>query len=125
MSQQNVELIRQMYERWDAGESTRDLIDPDMEYVNPPYAVESGVRHGRGALSAVRDVYADFRFEPEEYRDAGDDVVVTGMANGTAASGVQGRWPQGYIWTVREGRVVRFQWFNDPQEALRAAGLEG
>jgi ketosteroid isomerase-like protein len=30
---------------------------------------------------------------------------------------------QGYVWTVRDGKAVRFQWFNDPAEALEAAGL--
>ena len=32
---------------------------------------------------------------------------------------------QGYIWTFREGKAVRFRWFNDPEEALRAAGVDG
>jgi len=27
------------------------------------------------------------------------------------------------VWTVRDGKAVRFQWFNDPAEALAAAGL--
>ena len=123
MSEENVELIRRIYARWDAGESARDLIDPDMEYVNPSYAVESGVKRGRGTLAAIRDVYPDFRFEPEDYRDVGEEIVVIGMATGTAASGVRAQWRQGYVWTVRAGRAVRFQWFSDPAEALQAAGL--
>jgi ketosteroid isomerase-like protein len=124
MSQENVELIRTIYARWEAGESAAELIDREMEYVNPSYAVESGVKHGRGTLGAIRDIYPDFRFEPEQYRDAGEDVVVIGMARGTAASGVRAQWRQGYVWTVREGRAVRFRWFSDPAEALQAAGLE-
>jgi ketosteroid isomerase-like protein len=123
VSQENVDLVRRIYGRWDAGESARELIADDMEYVNPSYAVESGVKRGRRTLAAIRDVYPDFRFEPEEYRDTGDDVVVIGMARGTAASGVRAQWRQGYVWTVREGRAVRFQWFSDPSEALQAAGL--
>ena len=123
MSEENVDLVRRIYACWDAGTSARELIDPEMEYVNPPYAVESGVKRGRRTLGAIRDVYPDFRFEPEDYRDVGEDVVVIGMARGTAASGVQAQWRQGYIWTVRDGRAVRFQWFSDPAEALQAAGL--
>ncbi len=124
MSEESLDLIRRIYACWDTGESARELIAPDMEYVNPPYAVESGVKRGRRTLSAIRDVYPDFRFEPEEYRDAGEDVVVIGMARGTTASGVRAEWRQGYVWTVRDGRAVRFQWFSDPSEALQAAGLE-
>lgn len=124
MSQENVELIRHIYALWEAGESAAELIDRDMEYVNPPYAVESGVKHDRRTLTAIRDIYPDFRFEPEQYRDAGEDVVVIGIARGTAASGVEAQWRMGYIWTVRGGRVVRFRWFSDPAEAFQAVGLE-
>src|SRR5271165_5276569 len=124
MSEESVELVRTVYARWSRGESARDLIDPDIEYVNPPYAVESGVRHGRGALGRIREVYPDFHVEPERFVDAGEEVVVIGLARGTSASGVRANWRQGYVWTIRDGRAIRFRWFNDPAEALRAVGLE-
>jgi ketosteroid isomerase-like protein len=96
-----------------------------MEYVNPPYAVEAGTKRGRRSLLGVTEVYPDFRVEPERFVDAGDEVVVIGTARGTAASGVEAQWRQGYVWTVKDGQAVRFRWFNDPDEALRAAGVEG
>ncbi|HWX75560.1 MAG TPA: nuclear transport factor 2 family protein [Solirubrobacteraceae bacterium] len=123
MSAENVQLIRTVYERWSREEGTRDLIDPELEYVNPSYAVEPGTRRGRRALGAVHEVYPDFHVEPERFIDAGDDVVVIGTARGTAASGVQAQWRQGYVWTVRDGKAVRFRWFNQPHEALEAVGL--
>jgi uncharacterized protein len=124
MSQANVELVREIYQRWSEGGSARHLIDPELEYVNPPYAVESGVSRGRGTLGRIRDVYPDFRVEPERFVDAGEDVVVTGVARGTSASGLEAQWRQGYVWTIRDGRAIRFRWFNQPEEALRAVGLE-
>jgi ketosteroid isomerase-like protein len=124
MSQENVELVRTIYERWSRGERAGQLIDPQLEYVNPPYAVESGTRRGRDSLAKIREVYADFHVEPERFVDAGEDVVVIGLARGTSASGVEVRWRQGYVWTVRDGTAVRFSWFNDPAEALAAAGVE-
>jgi ketosteroid isomerase-like protein len=123
MSEQNVEIVRAIYTRWSKDESARHLIDPDVEYVNPPYAVESGVRHGRTALGKIRDVYPDFRVEPERFIDAGEDVVVIGVARGTSASGVEAKWRQGYVWTVQDGKAIRFRWFNQPSEALGAVGL--
>jgi len=123
MSDENLALVTQIHERWLAGEHARDLISEEIEYVNPPYAVEAGVKRGRGTLGAIRDIYPDFRFEPEEYREAGEKVVVIGVARGTSQSGVQAQWRQGYVWTVRDGRAVRFSWFSDPAEALRDAGL--
>jgi uncharacterized protein len=124
MSQENLELVRSIYRRWNAKESASDLIDPQLEYVNPSYAVESGVRRSRGTLGKIREVYPDFRVETERFVDAGDDVVVIGIARGTSASGVQVEWRQGYVWTIREGIAVRFCWFNDPKEALEAVGVE-
>ena len=124
MSRENVDLVRTIHDAWATGTSNRDLIAPDLEYVNPPYAVEAGTRRERSALDRVRDVYPNFRIEAERYIDAGDEVVVIGMARGTGASGVEVQWRQGYVWTIKDGLAVRFQWFNDPAEALEAAGLE-
>jgi ketosteroid isomerase-like protein len=118
-----MELVKTIYERWAAGVSARDLIAADLEYVNPPYAVESGVRRDRRTLQKIREVYPDFRVESECFLAVGDDVVVIGTARGTAASGVTAQWRQGYIWTIRDGQAVVFRWFNDPAEALEAVGL--
>jgi len=123
MSQQNVDLVREIYALWGEHKSARHLIDAELEYVNPSYAVESGTRHSRRALGKVREVYPDFHVEPERFVDAGDEVVVIGVARGTSDSGLEAQWRQGYVWTVRDGQAVRFRWFNDPKEALRAVGL--
>jgi ketosteroid isomerase-like protein len=123
MSRENVEVVRAIYDAWAAGTSSRHLIAADIEYVNPPYALESGTRRGRRTLAKVREVYPDFRVEPERYVDVGDDVVVIGIARGTAASGIEAQWRQGYVWTIRDGQAVRLRWFNDPREALEAVGL--
>jgi uncharacterized protein len=125
MSQANVELIRSIYRLWDEEESARHLIDADLEYVNPSNAVESGTHHSRRRLNKVREVYPDFHVEPERFVDAGEDVVVIGIARGTSASGVEAQRRQGYVWTVRGGKAVRFRWLNDPKEALEAVGLPG
>jgi ketosteroid isomerase-like protein len=123
MSQENVNLVREIYALWGADKSARHLIDSELEYVNPSYAVESGTRHGRRTLAKVLEVYPDFRVEPERFVDAGENVVVIGVARGTSDSGLEAQWRQGYVWTVRDGRAVRFRWFNDPNEALKAVGL--
>jgi ketosteroid isomerase-like protein len=124
MSQENLELVRSIYRLWAANESARHLIDPQLEYVNPSYAVETGVRRSRGTLGKIREVYPDFRVETERFVDAGDDVAVIGIARGTSASGVEVKWRQGYVWTIRDGIAVRFRWFNDPNEALEAVGVK-
>ena len=123
MSQENVEIVRAIHDAWARDAAPAHLIARDLEYVNPPYAVESGTRYDRAALDGVRDVYPDFRIEAQRYIDAGDDVVVIGIARGTGASGVEVQWRQGYVWTIQDGQAIRFRWFNNPAEALEAVGL--
>lgn len=125
MAHESLQVVRAIHAAWAEGASPRELIAEDLEYVNPDYAVESGTRRDRKALTGVLDVYPDFHFEPERYIEAGDDVVVLGKARGTGASGVEVNWKQGWIWTVEGGKAIRLRWFNDPDEALAAAGLSG
>ena len=126
MSQENVELIRSIYRLWDQDESARHLIDADLEYVNPPYAVESGTRRSRGTLGKVRDVYPDFRVEPERFVDAGEEVVVIGIARGTSASGLNAQWRQGWCLTVRDGKAVRaFAGSTIPTRRSKPSGWRG
>jgi ketosteroid isomerase-like protein len=124
MSQDNVEVVRAIYAAWLQGESARDFIDPEIEYVNPPDAVETGTRRGRHAFAGIRDAYEDVRIEPTQFIDAGDEVVVIARVTGTGrGSGVDIDWRHGYIWTLRDGKGVRFRWFNKSEQALAAAGL--
>jgi ketosteroid isomerase-like protein len=101
------------------------LIDTELEYVNPPYAVEPGIRRGPGPFGKLREVYPDLRVEPERFVDAGEHVVVIATVRGTSVSGIKAQWRQGYVWTIRAGKAIRFRWFNQPNEALEAVGLEG
>ena len=103
MSEANVELVRAVYSAWERGESAEDLIAEDVEYVNPPYAVEPGTRRGRATFGRVGDAYDDIRVRPHRFVDVGDDVVV--LATVTARSrgaGVPVHREHGYIWTVRD-----------------------
>lgn len=124
MSEQNLDLIRRIYDAWGREESAREFIAEDIEYVNPSYAVEPGVRRGRRSFSIVRDTYEDFEIEVERFVVAGDDVVVLAHYSGSGrGSGVPVSGEQGYVWTVRNGVAVRFQWFQSHREALEVAGL--
>lgn len=120
VSRENVEIVEAIHRRLNAGESPRELIDRQLEYVNPPDAVETGTLRGRAALGRVLEVYPDYRVEIEQIVDAGDEVAVSGRVRGTSPSGLSIEGRQGFVWTLREGRAVRFRWFRDPAEALAA-----
>lgn len=86
--------------------------------------MEPGTRRGPKSFARIRDVYDDVKIEPYEFIDAGDDVVVLAKVHATGrGSGVPIEWTHGYIWTVRAGKAARFRWYNDPAQALEAAGL--
>jgi ketosteroid isomerase-like protein len=130
MSHENVAIVRAIHEALARGESpaTLGLLHPDIEYVNPPGAVEPGTRRGiaayEDALRSLHEAFGDVRIEVREIKDVGHQVVVlaTFIARG-ASSGAQRQHEDGYVWTVRDGKAVSFQWFNDPIKALKAAGL--
>jgi ketosteroid isomerase-like protein len=123
MSDKNVELVRRIYEAWEREESAGDFIAEDIEYVNPSYAVEPGTRRGRKSFRVIRETYGDFQIRVERYVDAGEEVVVLAQYKGSGqGSGVPVSGEHGYVWTVRDGQAVRFQWFQSHREALEAAG---
>jgi ketosteroid isomerase-like protein len=132
MSRENVELVKRLYDAWekDGFGVVPALMDPDIEYVNPPYAVEPGTRRGYDgfaiAAEAIRAVYPTRRFEPLAFYAARDRVAVRVkvVARGVGSS-VEVDAERGYVFDVRDGKVIRFAWFNESLEALRAVGLKG
>ncbi len=130
MSFENVEVVRHIYGVWQKEGSpvASELLDPEIEWVNPPDAVERGTRHGvdefGAAAASVSDTFDGVAVDIDEMLDAGDQVVVLATLHGRGhGSGADVERRQGYIWTLRDGKATRFEWFNTPDEALRAAGL--
>ncbi len=95
--------------------------------MNPPDAVEPGVRQGidsfNEAISSIFDAWKEVRFETERVIDSGDEVVALGQVWGSGrGAGIEVARPHGQIWTFRDGRVIRMRWFHSHSEALEAAG---
>jgi ketosteroid isomerase-like protein len=130
MSEQNVEIVRRLYEAWqrDGFGVVPDLMDPDIEWVNPPNAIEPGTRRGydgfAAAARAFTSVYRESRVIEATFHDAGETIVVGAtMASRSRGSEIPIRARRGYVFELRDGRVIRFGWFNDAAEALAFAGL--
>ena len=125
-----MEIVQSIYRAWETASTPVDsgLLDPDVEWVNPPEAVEPGTRKGldafRAAAESVDDTFEGARVDIEEFFDAGDQVVVVATLRGRGrGSGADVERRQGYVWTLRDGKAIRFQWFNSAEDALEAAGL--
>jgi ketosteroid isomerase-like protein len=71
-------------------------------------------------------VWDTFTITPERFLAAGDRVVVIETRRGRGrSSGVEVEHRAGVIWTLRGGPVVRMKTDLDPEDALRATGLDG
>ncbi len=85
MSQENVEIVRLIYDEGlidqDPEKWLLELAPPDIEYVNPQYAVEPGVRRGPvevvQAMRAFAEVWERSWHELHELFDCGDIVVAS------------------------------------------------
>ncbi len=135
MSQENVELVRGIYD----AVARRDDVAPFEVYAEdivwdqsnmgfratlltqPVYHGHEGVRQfWRESL----DGFGEIDFEVEELIDAGDQVVaVIHEREVGRASGARVEASHLAVWTLADGKVVRLQTFLNRQEALEAAGL--
>jgi ketosteroid isomerase-like protein len=103
---------------------------PDVEFVNPPYALEPGTRHGiagfKAGLQGMLEAFEELRFESGRVIDLGDRVVATGLWSGKGRGSEYEFAPQPYAFvaSMRDGQMIRYEWFTEPDEALRAAGVE-
>ena len=131
MSRENVELVRHLYVDGLIDRDPEELLElatPDIEYVNPPYAVEPGVRRGLAAVAramrAFAEVWEESRHELQELFDCGD-IVVAAVSWHTRGRGSERELvnAEAHSWTLREGRIVRFEWGQDLAKALEAAGM--
>jgi ketosteroid isomerase-like protein len=130
MSQENVEIVQRLYQVWqrEGFGVVPDLMDPAIEWVNPSYAVEPGTRQGYDAFAAaaqaVLSVYGDYRVSHVRFYDVGDRVAVRARVTARSlGNDVPIDAERGYVFDIRDGKVVRWAWFNDPTEALKAVGL--
>jgi ketosteroid isomerase-like protein len=106
------------------------MSDPEVEFVNPVTAVEPGTRHGheglKTGLGGMLDVFDGLRIEPQRIVDLGDRVVVSGVFSGRGRSSGAEFEPQpfGFLVTLRDGLVLRYEWFAEVEDAFRAAWID-
>ena len=130
MSRENVEIVRRIYDAWGREQypGPLEFMDRDIEYVNPAGAVEPGTRRGLPAFTrAVEKLFESWEFwrgEPEQFRAVGDHVVVVVQYRARGrGSGVEVEARESALWTLRDGKAIRYEWFHGPTDALEAVGL--
>jgi ketosteroid isomerase-like protein len=133
MSQENVEVVRQIYSHLALGDfwGIAPLLDPQIAWDwGPDMALVEGttVYHGpQGVEAATREwlkAWDGARIEPEEFFDAGEQVVAfTRILARPKHGGPEIEMHSASVWTVRDGLVTGMTSYPR-DEALKAAGLE-
>jgi ketosteroid isomerase-like protein len=126
MSQENVEVVKRMYEAWNrsGGVPQLEIMDPEIEVDVPGDETYRGHAGLSKALDSFWDYFKEHRIEVEECMPTGDDVVATVhyYARGKS-SGVEVDMRHWHIWTLRHGKAIRWRVRNTSADALKAAAL--
>jgi ketosteroid isomerase-like protein len=131
MSQENVEVVRRAIEVFDRDgpEAVTAFFDPEIEWHDLPEQPDAGVHHGRnGFLAAVEQFvggFEDLRVLVDEIFAHGNQVITyhRTVARGSGSGATFEQRGAG-VWTLRNGFIVRVEWFGTQGEALKAVGLE-
>jgi ketosteroid isomerase-like protein len=103
------------------------LCDPEVEWIEDPQRADGRVYRGHaGVLESWKlwlDQFDEWGWEAEQIVDCGDDVLVYAREHGRgASSGARVSARIFTVWTIREGKLLRYREFYDEQAALEAAG---
>ena len=131
MSQENVEIVRQVFAAFNSEDIGRilALTHPELEVeIRPEISAEPDTYVGhegmRRYFQTFQDAMDEIRFQPERFWDAGDAVVV---ALRLTAKGRQTSIPveqrSAGVWTIRDGKVVGVSAYVSASQALEAVGL--
>jgi ketosteroid isomerase-like protein len=107
-------------------ERVLELIDPEIEFTpvtadfagrTEPYRGHAGIREYFRDVALVWD---DMRLTPHDFREVGGNILVTGRVNARSpARIVDGS--TGWVWRVRNGRVVYGRVYASAADAEEAA----
>jgi ketosteroid isomerase-like protein len=132
MSEENVEVVRAVYERWSEGEfgASVDLFDRHVVFVpGTGFGDDAGAYVGTEAVAGytretLLEPWTHLTVEAEEIVPAGDSVLVGVHQRGVGtASGVPTEMRYFQVWSFRGDKVIRLESFRERVDALEAAGL--
>ena len=130
MSQEDAEIALAAVDAWNRGDREAWLVlwDEEAEFHPLRAQLEGESYSGHDGLTRfLAEMTQDFeevRFEIDETRDAGEQVVGIGRFRARGrASGVDLNVPLGVLTRIQRGKIVYTRLFSEPADALEAAGL--
>ena len=130
MSQENVEIVRRLYDQWVQGDfSAREPFDDELDFEIARSIFPDPVRaHGIDGMAkvwrATLQAWDDWHTGPiEELIEAGNHIVVFNRIWGRGRqSGAEVDAPRAAVFTFRGRKIARLL-LTDREHALEAAGL--
>jgi ketosteroid isomerase-like protein len=131
MSQENVEIIRRGTDAYNrrAFQEAVLYMDPEIEWdMSRVQVPEPGVYRGFDGLltflSSWDEGWEAHVIDPEEFIDAGDQVVLISRQLGRGKmSGIDVEQQLAQVWTLRDKKIVRMTAYPSKADALEAVGL--
>jgi ketosteroid isomerase-like protein len=129
VSEENVALVRKATEYYVAtGEALWAALDEDLVVYDHDILDAGDYRGHEGYTRWFEDFaapWSSFTISPQEFLAAGDRVIAIFKVNAVgAASGITVERQDAMVCEVRDLKVVRIDYYNNRQEALKAVGLE-
>jgi ketosteroid isomerase-like protein len=128
VSKENLKVVRAAFDAYFRGDvpAMLELVDPSVMVTQLPDQPDPQTFHGReGLLRAMAEwigEWDDYSFEVRGMRDFGDRVLVSGVQRGRGqGSGIQVEADVYFVFTLRRGKLVRWQMFQSELQALDAA----
>jgi uncharacterized protein len=130
VSQNNVDVVRGMYEAFIRGDvpSVMSVLDPEIEWLEAdnfiyadgnPYVGPNAVLEG--VFMRLATEWDGFTVAPQEILDAGEIVIARGYYSGAyKKTGMQVRAQFAHFFTLRDGKVIKFQQYTDTAQFQRA-----
>ncbi|HEX6652819.1 MAG TPA: nuclear transport factor 2 family protein [Thermoleophilaceae bacterium] len=133
MSQENVEIIREMFaivnERGvkAATDSLGDMLAPEFSLEEAAEVPDPASYTGRDAFIAnmakLEESFEELRLEPVEVVDLGEKIiVVVSMSGRGRGSGAAVQMTFAQLWLLRDGKAVSLRDYATREEALEGAG---
>ena len=130
MSQENVDIVRGVYEAFGRGDVPAVLaaLDPQIEWLEAENFIYAGgnpyIGHNavlEGVFMRLATEWEGFGVAPIEILDAGDTVVTRGYYSGTfKKTGRMVRAQLAHFMTFRDGKVIKFQQYTDTAQFEQA-----
>lgn len=130
MSRQNLQAVQAAFYAYHRGDMERvvEFADPDLVVTQTAEMPDAETFHGRRgfieAIDAWREAWDSFRVERLRTRAVGDHVLTTVRQRARGRrSGVEVEGLLTFVFTLKAGKLVRWQMFADEANALEAVGL--